>query len=66
MRFAWDQLNAVGNVRKHGVSLDEATTVFGDPFSFTAIDGEHSLGERRFLTLGVSKQSTLAGCKPHG
>lgn len=59
MRFAWDQLKAVGNVRKHGVSFDEATTVFGDPFSFTAIDGEHSLGERRFLTLGVSSSQRL-------
>jgi uncharacterized DUF497 family protein len=40
--------------RKHGVTFDEATTVFGDPLALTFDDVEHSEDEPRFLTFGIS------------
>jgi uncharacterized DUF497 family protein len=38
MNFEWDEKKAVENLRKHGVSFDEATTVFGDPLAITYHD----------------------------
>jgi len=38
MRFVWDPEKAVANVRKHGVTFEEATTAFGDPLAFVATD----------------------------
>ena len=52
MNFEWDEKKAVENLRKHGVSFDEATTVFGDPLAITYLDPLHSLEEDRFLTFG--------------
>ena len=48
------QLKAVDNERKHGIPFDEAKTVFLDPFAETFHDPDHSVGERRFITIGVS------------
>lgn len=42
------------NLRKHGVDFEEATTVFGDPLAGTFPDPDHSLGETRLITVGVS------------
>jgi uncharacterized DUF497 family protein len=47
------------NERKHGVSFPEAATVFGDPLSLTIPDPTHSIGEERFLTVGMSHQQRL-------
>jgi hypothetical protein len=44
---------AAANQRKHGVSFDEAASVFLDPLSATGDDPDHSLDERRFVTFGV-------------
>jgi uncharacterized DUF497 family protein len=54
MDFEWDPRKDAANQRKHGVGFREATTVFGDPLSVTFPDIEHSVSERRFLTIGAS------------
>jgi uncharacterized DUF497 family protein len=54
--FEWDEGKARENVRKHGVSFDEARTVFGDALSWTIPDPMHSHEEARFLTIGFSAQ----------
>ena len=59
MKFEWDKSKAEKNLRKHGVSFDEATTVFGDPLTFTYSDPEHSVEEYRFLTFGHSSRGRL-------
>lgn len=50
MRFEWDENKAASNLTKHGVSFEEAVTVFGDPLSDTMPDPDHSLEEHRFIT----------------
>ena len=54
MEFEWDTAKAASNLRKHGVSFREAATVFGDYFAMTVSDPDHSLEERRFITVGHS------------
>ena len=53
-QFEWDPRKAEFNRRKHGVSFDEAATVFADPMSALMPDPDHSLEEARFLVLGLS------------
>ena len=57
--FEWDERKAKANVSKHGVSLDEAATVFGDPLSLTIPGPLHSTRERRFVTIGSSYRRRL-------
>lgn len=59
MRFQWDSRKAAANLRKHAVSFDEASTVFGDPLAATIPDPEHSSDEDRFVTLGHSASERL-------
>jgi hypothetical protein len=59
--FEWDVAKADDNDRKHGVTFDEAMTAFSDPFSILLPDPHHSLGEQRYLVLGVSNQRRLLG-----
>ena len=59
MKFGWDPDKAKRNLKKHGVSFEEASTVFGDPLARTVPDPDHSEGEFRFLTLGRSKEGWL-------
>ena len=54
MEFEWDPAKARENLEKHGVSFEEATTVFRDPLSSTAGDPDHSADELRFLIFGLS------------
>jgi len=54
--FEWDARKAVTNLKKHGVSFDEATTVFGDVLSLLMDDPQYSHNEQRFLVMGVSNQ----------
>ena len=56
MKFEWDPRKAALNFAKHGVSFEEATTAFRDPLSATAHDPDHSIGENRFVTFGLSAQ----------
>lgn len=59
MRFTWDPAKAAQNLIDHGVSFDEATTVFGDPLAATIPDPDHSIGEERLLTMGQSSTGKL-------
>ncbi|HEX6901965.1 MAG TPA: BrnT family toxin [Thermoanaerobaculia bacterium] len=54
MEFEWDPGKAAENLRKHRVSFEEGTSVFGDPLALTFNDPDHSVGERRSLTFGLS------------
>lgn len=54
LKFEWDETKAESNEQKHGVSFEEAASVFGDPLALTFSDPDHSLGEKRWLTFGVS------------
>jgi len=54
MRFEWDPAKAGSNLRKHGVSFDEAVTVFKDPFAFIFDDEAHSEEEDREIIIGMS------------
>ena len=47
------------NFRKHGVSFEEASTVFGDPLAATRDDPDHSVDENRYLTMGYSNTQRL-------
>lgn len=59
MRFEWDSAKAAANLRKHGVSFDEAVTVFFDPLAASFPDPDHSVGEFREITVGFSAASRL-------
>ncbi len=59
MEFEWDQNKAENNLKKHGVSFSEASTVFGDPLEITIDDPDHSNGEYRFLSIGKSELGNL-------
>ena len=59
MEFEWDLAKAKENLRKHGVSFDEAATVFGDSLALTFSDRDHSGPEVRLLTFGLSRQHRL-------
>jgi uncharacterized DUF497 family protein len=54
--FDWDTHKATANFAKHGVSFDEARSVFSDPFELTISDPDHSEGEYRFLSIGRTNQ----------
>lgn len=59
MNFDWDQKKAESNLRKHGVSFDEAATVFLDPMAASGPDPEHSVSEDRYITFGFSRLGRL-------
>ena len=59
MQFEWDPAKAAENLAKHGVSFEEASTVFRDTLSATGPDPDHSVGEERFVTFGVSTSGRL-------
>ena len=59
MRFDWDPTKAAENLVNHEVSFEEAKSVFGDPLATTIADPDHSIGEERFLTTGLSLQRRL-------
>jgi uncharacterized protein len=59
LAFEWDQTKAKQNLKKHGVSFEEASTVFGDPLARTIPDPLHSEEEDRFVQLGESQGRKL-------
>ncbi|HBH01133.1 MAG TPA: hypothetical protein DDZ42_04290 [Candidatus Rokubacteria bacterium] len=59
MRFEWDPEKAAENLAKHGVSFEEAATVFRDALSATGSDPDHSVDEERFITFGLSTAGRL-------
>ena len=52
--FEWDDEKAQSNLKKHGVSFDEAATVFNDPRIATISDPDHSDDEERYISIGMS------------
>jgi len=59
LRFEWDSDKAVENLKKHGVSFEEAQTIFYDDYAIEFYDNEHSEWENRFLMVGLSTQLRL-------
>jgi hypothetical protein len=59
MRFEWNPKKADANLRKHGVSFEEATTALRDDLAVTGHDPDHSMNEDRYVTFGVSTQDRL-------
>ena len=59
MEFEWDRAKAAANLSKHGVSFDEAKTVFDDPLYVDFYDPDHSLNEHRYIIIGESEQGRL-------
>ena len=59
LAFEWHASKAVANLRKHGVSFDEASTIFGDENHLVMTDREHSLDEMRCLAIGRSENNRL-------
>ena len=59
MKFQWDPNKAAIILRKHGVSFEEAVTVFKDPLAFIFDDEEHSQAEHREIIIGFSMLSRL-------
>ena len=59
LEFDWDPAKAELNLREHGVSFDEATTVFRDSLSITISDPDHSDSEHRFIDIGMSHRMQL-------
>ena len=57
--FEWNSSKAQQSIKKHGVSFEEAATVFGDPSSLTIRDPLHSVGEERFVIIGYSYRPRL-------
>jgi uncharacterized DUF497 family protein len=59
MKFEWDPVKARANELKHGLTFDEASTVFGDVLSVSGRDLAHSVGENRFVTFCLSSQGRV-------
>jgi len=59
VKFEWDSVKAVSNKKKHGVSFEEAQSVFYDEFAVQFFDGDSAGSEDRFLMLGLSDDARL-------
>ncbi len=59
MEFEWDARKAAANLRKHGVSFEDAASAMKDDFSATARDLHHVESEMRFITLGIAVNGRL-------
>lgn len=59
LSFEWDEEKATANLNKHGVTFEEAKTIFGDPLAITIPDPEHSADEDRYVEIGTSANGEL-------
>jgi hypothetical protein len=59
MDIEWDAVKAANNLHKHGVSFEEASSVFYDPLAVTGADPDHSEAEERLITFGTSPAGRL-------
>jgi len=57
MEFEWDPKKAAANANKHGVTFQEAATIFGDPLAITFGDPDHSMRETVVSPLGYHSRS---------
>ena len=59
MKIEWDPEKAKSNLKKHGISFEEAATTLSDPMAATGADPDHSITEERYVTFGVSGKGRL-------
>ncbi len=59
MEFEWDKQKAKSNLSKHGISFEEAQTVFDDPLYVDFYDPDHSEDEHRYIIIGESSKSHI-------
>jgi uncharacterized protein len=59
MKFEWDESKKISNLEKHGISFEEATTIFDNPLAVIFDDPQHSIGEIREIIIGHSSQNQL-------
>jgi uncharacterized protein len=59
MEFEWNPEKAAINLKKHNLSFQEAATVFDDSLSVTFPDPDHSIGESRYVIIGMSRSGQL-------
>jgi uncharacterized DUF497 family protein len=59
MRIEWDPEKAQSNLKRHGISFEEAATALSDPMAATGADPDHSITEERYVTFGVSEKGRL-------
>ncbi len=59
MEVTWDPRKAAANHKKHKVSFEEASAVLADPLAITGADPDHSVGEVRWITFGLSNRQRL-------
>ena len=59
MQFEWDETKNLLNQSKHGVSFDEAKTVFDDPLQLSKLDYRFSYFEERWITIGATQQGHI-------
>jgi uncharacterized DUF497 family protein len=59
LRFEWDENKNISNQKKHGISFEEAKTVFSDELGRLIHDPDHSKGEERFILMGMNSQHGL-------
>jgi len=57
--FEWEETKAAANLAKHKVAFEEAATVFEDDLSLTGRDPDHSVGEHRYVTFGLSAKKRI-------
>ncbi len=59
MKYAWNPAKAASNARRHGITFPEAATVFRDSLAMSYPDPDHSHGEERFITIGLSTRGRV-------
>ena len=59
MKIEWNPEKAKSNLKKHGISFEEAATALSDPMAATGADPDHSMTEERYVTFGVSEKGRL-------
>lgn len=57
--FEWDTRKGAAIAKKHGVTFEEACTVFADPLAILMPDPDHSVAEQRYVLLGTSSRNRL-------
>ncbi|MFP4652067.1 MAG: BrnT family toxin, partial [Phormidium sp.] len=57
LRFGWDSVKARQNIQKHGISFEDATSVFNDPLALIFEDGRYAYGECREIIIGHDRQN---------
>ena len=60
MKIEWNPEKAKSNLKKHGISFEEAATALSDPMAASGVDPDHSITEERYVTFGVSEKGRLA------